>query len=457
MAEVSEVIADCMGLHIPEERWPELLQNLRNASRECGFQDPDGCLHGLASRTVTARQIAILANHLTIGETYFFRDPGSFALLEQEILPQIITKRIGNTQMLRLWSAGCCTGEEAYSLAISCLRTIPNINQWNVSVLATDINPTFLEKAKKGVYSEWSFRNAPDWLRDQFFSPAPERKYSLHKQVQHFVRFDYLNLAMDVYPSLHNQTNAMDIIFCRNVLMYFTPTQQKRVIAAFHQCLVEGGLVVVNPTEANANLFSLFTTEHHSSGVILFRKTASVSQGVFTEPLKPPAEPILPAISFETALCLFKEGKDTEAMAQLAGLIKKEPGCARIPLLLARIHANQGKLDDALTWCDRAIVADRTNPTSYFLSATVHHEAGHLPEAIAALGKVLYLDQDFILAHHALGILYKKIDKSRESERHLTIALKLLSGHAREAVVPESDGMHCNQLIESIRVLMGIA
>ena len=474
MTQVSEVIAERMGLHFLEDRWPELLRSLQNANRDLGLKEPDGCLHLLASRAITDHQIAMLANHLTIGETYFFRDPASFELLEREILPLLITQRVGNTQMLRLWSAGCCTGEEPYSLAISCMRTVPDIDRWNVSILATDINPTFLEKAAKGVYSEWSFRNAPDWLRERFFSRLPERKFAIHPTVQRFVRFDYLNLATDLYPSLHTHTNAMDIIFCRNVLMYFTPKQQKMVITAFHQCLVDGGLIVVSPAEASADLFSMFTMEHHnSSGVLLFRKTdVPLHRNPWSLVVAPPTpqtadatattvpprvEVAAPPISFESASQLFHEGHYTAAAAQLMRLVKNEPNGARIPLLLARIYANQGKLDEALRWCDRAIAAERTNPATYFLSATIHHEAGHLQEAITALGKVLYLDQDFILAHHALGTLYTKVGKPRESKRHLTIALALLSARNQEDIVPESDGMNGSQLIESIRVLMGAA
>ena len=145
MARVSAVISERMGLYFPEDRWPELAENLKKASQALGFADPDGCVSQLASQELTLRQIEILANHLTVGETYFFREPASFDLLEREILPALIAKRRGLGQTLRFWSAGCCTGEEAYTLAITCLRTLPDIAHWNISILATDINPRFLD------------------------------------------------------------------------------------------------------------------------------------------------------------------------------------------------------------------------------------------------------------------------------------------------------------------------
>jgi chemotaxis protein methyltransferase CheR len=122
---------------------------------------------------------------------------------------------------------------------------------------------------------------------------------------------------------------------------------------------------------------------------------------------------------------------------------------------VARTCANQGRLEEALTACRDAIAADRTNLTAHFLYATICDELGRIEEAIAALGKVLYLDQDFILAHHALGGLYKRLGKPKESRRHLAIALDLLSARSRDETVPESDGMTCGRLVESVRVMMG--
>jgi chemotaxis protein methyltransferase CheR len=120
---------------------------------------------------------------------------------------------------------------------------------------------------------------------------------------------------------------------------------------------------------------------------------------------------------------------------------------------LGRAYANQGRLDEALASCRDAIEADRTNPVAQFLYATICQELGRLEEAVGALGKVLYLDQDFILAHHALGGLYKRLDRQKESRRHIAVALKLLSARGRDEIVSESDGMTCGRLMESVRAM----
>ncbi len=459
MGELSGFVAERTGLHFPEERWPDLARGLETAGRELGFEAAGASFGWLRAQGLTVREVETLASHLTVGETYFFRDSASFEVLEREILPSLIARRAEAGRTLRLWSAGCCTGEEAYSLAITCARALPDLRAWNVSVLATDINPRFLAKAETGVYGEWSFRGAPGWLRERYFSPAPDRKLTIDPAVKQLVHLAYLNLAEDAYPSLHNQTNAMDVIFCRNVLMYFTPDHQRRVVAALHRCLVDGGYLLVNPAEASAALLPMFAMEN-AGGAIVFRKGASRPHVGYwpelasPEPALPPAEPAGLAAPAASAAPAAPAAAAPAALAAVASSSTPVVPTSREDLLsLARTHANQGRLEEALTSCRQAIVADRTNPAAHFLHAAVCQELGRLEEAIDALGRVLYLDQDFILAHHALGGLYQRLDQQKKSRRHLAVALTLLLARSPDEIVPESDGMACGRLTESVRAM----
>jgi chemotaxis protein methyltransferase CheR len=449
LGEVSGFVAERLGLHFPEERWPDLARGLETAGQELGFAYPDACLCWLRGRELTDRQIATLASHLTVGETYFFRDPASFEALEQEILPPLVARRFEAGRSLRLWSAGCCTGEEAYSLAITCARALPDLRAWNVSILATDINHKFLAKAEEGVYSDWSFRGAPGWLRGGFFSAAQDNRLAIDAIVKNVVHFGYLNLAEDVYPSLHNHTNAMDVIFCRNVLMYFTPEHQRRVVAALHRCLVDGGYLVVNPAEATSSLFPMFAMEN-IGGAILYRKASQAALAESRPGL------VLPALTSavpapEPTFVAAPPPPVPVAPAPPSPPVTAPPWEA--PLVRARTYANEGRLEEALTTCQEAIAAERTNLAAYFLYATICHELGRPGEAIAALCRVLYLDQDFVLAHHAVGSLYKRLGKQKESRRHLAVALELLSARGKDEIVPGSDGMTCGRLLESVRAM----
>lgn len=270
LSVLSDLVGRWTGLHFPEERYTELERGIRRASKDFGHRHVDQFVQVLLASELTAEQIQMLAWHLTIGETYFLRGKSTFDVLEKEILPELVMQRKGKEQQLRLWSAGCAGGEEPYSMAITVARLLPDIKDWHITILASDINTRSLQKAANGTYGNWSFRDTPDWLRPQFFTAA-NNDWVIRPQVRKMVTTSYLNLAADPYPSLATNTNAMDIIFCRNVLMYFKPEVMKRVIASLHEALRDGGYLFVAPSEASQELFPQFVRAS-TRGEIYYRK-----------------------------------------------------------------------------------------------------------------------------------------------------------------------------------------
>jgi chemotaxis protein methyltransferase CheR len=274
LARLSDVIAAQMGLHFPGARWHDLERGIRAAARELDFPDVAACARWLVSSPLTRHEIAILASHLTIGETYFFREPHVFAMLEEEILPALMHTRRERARRLRIWSAGCATGEEPYSIAISISRVIPDRHDWDITLLATDINPGFRRRASEGVYRAWSFRDTPPWLKARYFSRRPGARLAILPAIQKMVTFAYLNLVDEVYPLPLTNTVAMDVIFCRNVLMYLAPEQAKKVVHRLYHALADGGWLIVSPSETWQALFAPFQPVD-IPGAILFRKGAS--------------------------------------------------------------------------------------------------------------------------------------------------------------------------------------
>ena len=272
---ISDYIAQRTGLHFPEERMSDLERGLGYAARDFGFEDAEACSRWLLLSPLTKMQIEALARRLTVGETYFFRDRTSFDLLEGKILPELIQKRRGAGKYLRIWSAGCASGEEPYSIAILLRRLIPDTGDWNITVLASDINTAFLEKAAQGIYGGWSFRDVPSWVKQGFFRKTGKGRFELLPEVRKAVTFFYHNLAEDAYPSLANNTNAMDIILCRNVLMYFSDENQRGVVRKFHRCLVNGGWLMIGPAEMSATQSSSFS-QTQFSGSALYRKDTAL-------------------------------------------------------------------------------------------------------------------------------------------------------------------------------------
>jgi chemotaxis protein methyltransferase CheR len=138
-----------------------------------------------------------LAQQLSVGETYFFRGPAAFGVLEHELLPPLIVRRRHGTRRLRIWSAGRCTGEEAYSLAIVLKRLIPDIADWDIDILGTDIHPGFLARAEAGVYGDWTFRGVPRAVRRAHFQPLGGRREAVMPALRRLTRFCFGNLAQD--------------------------------------------------------------------------------------------------------------------------------------------------------------------------------------------------------------------------------------------------------------------
>ena len=444
LAALSALLAARIGLHFPKERWGDLERGIAAAAAAFGLPDAASCAQRLLSVPLTHREIEILASHLTVGETYFFRETNSLDAFEQHILPALMNARAHNTRRLRIWCAGCCTGEEPYSIAMLLDRLIPDHETWHITLLATDINPLFLRKAAEGEYGNWSFRTTPDWIRARYFQQKRNGRYELHPRIRKKVIFSYLNLAEDVYPSLSNNTNAMDVIFCRNVLMYFTAERVGAVVGQLYRSLVDGGWLIVSPAETSSTLFSRFTSVAFA-GATLYRKPAHAEAPRFASPVPAPAaEPeAWRPVALPPAL-------PEVAAAPVPASLAVEPHGAGTPAQAARDCANQGRLDEAVAWCREAIAADKLNPAGYYLLATVQQEQGQNAAAVQSLQRALYLDPDFVLAHFALGNLYRSQGRQREAQRHFEHAQGVLKTHLPDEILPESEGLTAGRLGEII-------
>ncbi len=486
LQQLSDFVARHLGLSFPAQRWPELERGLRSAAAESGAADVESWARQLAAAPPVRERLELLAGNLTIGETYFFRDKKVFETLARDILPPLIQARRGRDQHLRLWSAACCTGEEAYSLAILLRQMLPDLAEWNITLLATDINPHFLRKAAIGSYGPWSFRDAPPGFQDIYFHPAQKGRFQIAPEIQRMVRFASLNLATDNFPSLESETNAMDVIFCRNVLMYFTPIQLRKVVGKLHHSLVDGGWLAVSPSEVSQELFPQFVIRHFP-GVIFFQKDDhmthrkappwefpvqepppfvapvftpppawSLPTPIFTPPAPepPPPPPPQEVTARVKARALQAEGLYGEAAAVLIAAQETQPLASEDFSLLARALANQGQLADSLIWCDRWIAADKIDAAGHYLRATILSEQGLAEQARPSFQRALYLQPDFVLAHFALGNLARNLNRFEEAGKHFANALDLLKRHRPDDLLPESDGLTAGRLTETITAMI---
>lgn len=277
LSKLADLIAHHLGLHYPEDRWGNLASSLKRAAAAQDFPDVQQYVRWLLETPYPADRIETLAGFVTVGETHFFRDEKLFRALEEKILPELISQRIHGGRHLRIWSAGCATGEEPYTIAIIMNKLLLDRSGWDLTILATDINRGFLEKAKVGVYTDWSFRSVAADLKDRYFINDEDESIILD-EIKKMVKFDRLNLAKDPYPILSNDTECMDVIFCRNVMMSFTQDRQEQVVNKLFNSLNDGGWLIVSPAEASIVQHPQLCSVHHQ-GAVLFRK--GIAEKVF--------------------------------------------------------------------------------------------------------------------------------------------------------------------------------
>lgn len=411
---LSEFLSSRIGLYFPMERRADLERGMISAAGELGFPGEDAWARWLLSGKAERSQMEKLASHLAIGETYFFRDRKVFHALEQDVLPELLRKK----STLRIWSAGCSTGEEPYSIAMLLDRLAPD--REDIQIFATDINPFSLEKAAKGLYGEWSFRDAPGWIKGTCFKEKGD-VFELLPRIRKMVSYSVLNLAQDPYPE------GMDIIFCRNVLMYFSPEKREMAAAGFYRAMSEYGWLVVSPAEVSDRLFSRFERADFPDAM-LYRKVPEMQQAV----------PIL-------------EDKPRRAANPVPVAVAEEPDCD--VCVMAKQCADRGNLDEAEKWCEKAVSADPLDPQKHYLHATILHEMKRFNEEEGALRRTVYLDPDFVLAHFALGNLCLSQWRGKEAVHHFENALNLLENLPRDEILPKSDGLAAGRLAEIVATL----
>lgn len=484
-------VARKMGLHFPRERFPELAQKMTTLARGAGYDDLQAYLLFLMSPPESQERMKLLAGALTIGETYFLRDPKSYRVFEEELLPGLLSARRGSGKTINIWSAGCSSGEEPYSIAILLSRALPDLADWKVTLVGSDINAQALERARTGIYSRWSFRNAPPWLME-YFTREPDGKYRIVPRIREMVRFVHLNLA-DPAEESSTLTSGMDVIFCRNVMLYFHAAQIEKTIARFHASLNNDGWLFVGPTEVNHQSVRGFVCRHYDGAMVLGKdpqrrkpqpiarqpqralphpdpataKPVSAATSGAPTSLTPP-EPGLPDLpeqteampateskgGFEEALALYRAGLYEQAALKAL----KEPGCGQQPehqALAARAWANIGRYAEARDCCEKAIALERLSAQNHYLLSIILDHQGDSDGAVTSLKRALYIDHDYLLAYFALGNLCRQRGEQREAEQSFANALRLLKRRDPHEVLPDTEGMTAGRLMQLLEEMTG--
>jgi len=454
------LIASRLGLDFPETRRADLERGLMRVCGTSSLSPPETYLTWLASFPGESLEWMRLAGYLTVGETYFFRDRAVFEALEQQVLPPLIAaRRAQGLLRLRLWSAGCATGEEPYSLAIVLHRLLPDREKWALTILGTDINPDALERARQGQYREWSLRETPSWIRDVYFRKQSPGTVELDARIRHMVSLAPLNLAADGYPAVLTNTSGMDLILCRNVLMYFTCQAQEATVARLQRALLPGGWLVLSPAEASVELCRGLVAVNFPAYIMhrngLARETAEMTSGSLQQiPLSPWPDAAPQNTPAETV------GASPTAAAPLVARLAEPaefPSENGTSLQRARALADRGQLDEAGRVCEAALARDRLDPEAHLLLATICQEQGKISAALEALRRAIYLAPDSASAHFLLGALLIQQGEHDRGRRSMETVMRLLSSVPRHEAVTGGDGWTAGRLLETAKAYLDLS
>ena len=370
-----------------------------------------------------------LVVELTVGETYFFREPAQFEFLRREVLPAL-RRRCEMGHIIRSWSAGCASGEEAYSVAIL-LEQEGLADQ--AHVLATDISRAGLTRAHQARYSEWSLRGEGRLAVMPYLTRAGAH-YRLDDSIRRRVTFEYLNLALDAYPSLATGTWGMDVILCRNVLIYLDRETIRRVARRLAASLADGGWLLTAasdpplaedaPLEAVVSERGVFYRKVQPGHAVWYTPFAAP---VFDEPVE-----VIPEAPAESA----KPSSPADARG------------AEDPIAAIRALANSDPVK-AIESCAAAIGRDRLSTELHYLHAILLLEQGRDEEAIQAVRRVLYLDRSLALAHFTLGTMLKRRDDIAAARRAYRNARDLCLASPPDQPVALAEGELAGRLAEA--------
>jgi chemotaxis protein methyltransferase CheR len=247
--KIRDLIYQGSGIYQSEEKLYLLAARCLRRITALKLKTPAEYLQFLTSQASREAELRLLLNEITIGETYMFRSPPQLEALRSVILPQVIAAKTAlGFKRLRIWSAGCSTGEEPYTLAMFLLEeSETRLAGWTFDILATDLNDNSLTAAKAGIYGEYALRSTSELLRKKYFQPHDEKRLQASNKLKSLIRFDRLNLSDDSKMLFQK---GMDIIFCCNVLIYFDLVSKRKVTQHFFSNLMPGGYLFLGHAES---------------------------------------------------------------------------------------------------------------------------------------------------------------------------------------------------------------
>lgn len=457
--ELKSRIIERTGHFYYQDKDDLLWERVRKRLRATGLPDSIEYLNLLDDAISGPAEWAKLETEITIGETFFFRYAEQFAALRDTILPEIIERKSA-TRRLRIWSAGCSTGAEPYSLAILVNEILgERLGTWRVSIVGTDINDNFLDLARQAKFGKWALRALPADEKESYFLSTGKDQWQVRPEFRSLVRFEKHNLLSLLDGTSPLELTEFDLILCRNVLIYFHPETMIRIVEGLRDRLAEEGWMLLGHAEPNPAFSALMQTLN-LPGTVAYRPGSGqvLPSALPLDRSKPDLKdwaPLLPVPAPAKQVKQQAFPRSTEASFSIpAAPIPQAPDALLDGI---RAQANSGAFAAAVALCREALAIQPLNAALHFYHGLTLQALERPSEAETSFLKSIYLDKSFAMAHYHLGLLLLAERRSGPGRRALTNAARIAAAMPDDRLLDEADGLTALDLRNLVRIHLGAA
>lgn len=457
-----DLVGHVLGLRVDDDGLASLRDLVDTRMRAVGRVDLDRYGELLAGSTAEAGE---LARHLCVNETYVLRNIAQF-----EALARWLERRSGTHASLRMLSAGCSSGDEAFSLAIVACRALAPTDLSRTEIVGVDLDPEAIRIARTGRVSTWSLRSVPAEIRARWFTEA-DHGHVLARPIRDMVAFRQENL---LGPSAETwRPRSWDVVFCRNVLMYLTPTAAATLVARIADALVDGGLLLLGHAETLRGLSTDFDISQEPGAFLHVRRGRT---GAGRAPVLDPAEggeavaeateagwfdtisrstsrievlsgrrvdpgtsgptgATRSVVDLERAMRLFAEDKFEQALHALERPDGEPTPGVEAVLMRAVLLANGGRVAEAERECDAMLTLDGPDARAHYVKALCREQSKDLDGALEHDRVAAYLDPTFAMPRLHAGLLLRRLGETKLARAALSTALRLLVREEPQRIV----------------------
>ena len=436
------MLREAAGLSFDESRRDSLSYSVTERMRVVGMVDVSAYLQFVGSPAGMSERQALL-DEVTVPETHFFRNPPQIRALRKHVLPELL-RQAAPTKRLRVWSAGCSTGEEPYTIAMLLRELLPASSDWDIRVVATDISTRALAAAEAAAYGPRAFVMTEPIDKQRFFVlDTDTREFVVRQEIRDLVEFRHHNLVTELPPF---PPGELDLVLCRNVTIYFDRATTKGLIERLHGCLRDGGYLFLGHAETlwqvsdefhlvplgDAFVYRSGAGESERRAVLPDRRTEDEPRPTRADRRRGPVDRRAAAVALRAAAA--------------EALPAAEPDAPRDPLIAVRTAVAEGRYAEAADLAADITTATPLRADAYYLHGLALANMGQDGEALVVLRKAVYLDPDDGFAHFLLGGALERSGEHLAAMRSYRAAASTLGRRPFDSVAPELGGRSVAEL-----------